>query len=120
MKKESKQVNITLMSFGFKYNFPNANYFFDVGFIKNPAREEKWNFFSDVNGKMRHFVLQQPNAKKFIECVVPMIKFLSGLDNNSIFAFGCSAGRHRSPVLVEELARQLREGGLEVKVAHRD
>ena len=120
MKEESKPINITLMSFGFKYQFPNANYFFDVGFIKNPAREVKWGFFSNVDEEMRQFVLQQPEVVQFMECVVPLIKFLSGIDSNQIFAFGCSAGRHRSPLLVDALARQLRDSGLKVKVVHRD
>jgi len=33
---------------------------------------------------------------------------------------GCTGGRHRSVVLVEELARLLREVGHEVSVGHRD
>jgi UPF0042 nucleotide-binding protein len=35
-------------------------------------------------------------------------------------AVGCTGGRHRSVVLVEELARLLREAGHEVSVGHRD
>jgi UPF0042 nucleotide-binding protein len=35
-------------------------------------------------------------------------------------AVGCTGGRHRSVVLVEALARQLREAGHDVSVRHRD
>ncbi len=35
-------------------------------------------------------------------------------------AIGCTGGRHRSVVLVEELARRLRGVGHEVSVRHRD
>jgi UPF0042 nucleotide-binding protein len=35
-------------------------------------------------------------------------------------AVGCTGGRHRSVVLVEELARRLRDAGHEVSVRHRD
>jgi UPF0042 nucleotide-binding protein len=35
-------------------------------------------------------------------------------------AIGCTGGRHRSVVLVEELARRLRDAGHEVSVRHRD
>jgi UPF0042 nucleotide-binding protein len=35
-------------------------------------------------------------------------------------AIGCTGGRHRSVVLVEELARRLTDAGHQVTVRHRD
>ena len=35
-------------------------------------------------------------------------------------AFGCTGGRHRSVAIVEEVARRLRERGLDPGVSHRD
>lgn len=112
--------NIKLMSFGFKYGQPNANFYFDVGFIKNPAREKKWGFFSKLNKEMREFVLAQPFSKKFIDNIVPLIELLNVVDQNQIFAFGCSAGRHRSTIIVETIADILRKKGVNVDVEHRD
>jgi RNase adaptor protein for sRNA GlmZ degradation len=111
---------ITLISFGFKYGPPNANYYFDVGFLKNPARESNWGFFSDPDENMKKYILDQTNSKKFIESVVPLIIFLAEIDQKQVFAFGCNAGRHRSNVIVDELARILKDKGLEVDVKHRD
>jgi len=111
---------ITLMSFGFKYGAPRANYYFDVGFLKNPSREENWGFFSTPDLTMREFVTSQPQAAQFIKLTVPLLVYLSGIDQNQIVAFGCSAGRHRSSILVEELARQLAKEGVNVNVVHRD
>jgi len=120
MKRESKQVKVTLVSFGFKYGLPNANYYFDVGFIKNPAREEKWSFFSMSTKEMKRYVLEQEEVKTFMEKVEPLLIFLSTIDQNQVFAFGCSAGRHRSNILVEELSSRLARAGIKTNVYHRE
>lgn len=111
---------ITLISFGFKYGPPNANYYFDVGFLKNPSRDKNWTFFSNPDDEMKQFVLAQPDASTLINYVTPLIIFLSTIDQNQIFAFGCSAGRHRSYIIVNALADKLREQGIGVNVKHRD
>jgi UPF0042 nucleotide-binding protein len=110
---------IKLMSFGFKYGGPpNANYYFDVGFVKNPAR--KYGFWSDVDEEMTRFVLEQQETCDFIETVIPLIVLLSKVDQRQIFAFGCSAGRHRSSIIVNEIARRLKDMEIPVDVEHRD
>jgi UPF0042 nucleotide-binding protein len=111
---------IRLASFGFKYGPPNANYYFDVSFIKNPARDKRWGFFHNVDDEMKNFILEQDCAQKFLENVEPLITFLASVDQGQVFAFGCNAGRHRSVTLVRELAKKLREKGVEVYVEHRD
>ena len=111
---------ITLMSFGFKYGAPRANYYFDVGFIRNPAREKQWGFFANPSEEMQEYILGQASTKEFISYVLPMIVFLSGIDQRQVFAFGCSAGRHRSTTLVEYLAKVLTAKGIDVNVQHRD
>jgi len=111
---------IKLVSFGFKYGHPHANYYFDVGFIKNPAREQQWCFFSDSCDEMVDFVIAQEGTKEFIDKILPLIEYLNDIDQNQIFAFGCSAGRHRSTIIVETIAKILREKGVEVDVKHRD
>ena len=111
---------MNLISFGFKYGLPNANYYFDVGFIKNPARENKWGFFSKTSKEMKDYVLNQKEVKEFLEKIEPLLIFLSKIDQNQMFAFGCSAGRHRSSVIVEELSTRLKSAGIESTVYHRD
>lgn len=120
MKEECKQAKVTLMSFGFKYGPPCANYYFDVGFIKNPARQDKWSFFSRPTEEMRRYTLEQEETRRFLDMVEPLLIFLSTIDQNQVFAFGCSAGRHRSSVVVEELSRRLAKVGIKTNVYHRD
>jgi len=118
--KEERPVNITLTSFGFKYSRPNANYYFDVGFIKNPARETTWDFFSRPTDEMKDYVLKQEATQKFISYVVPLIIFLAEVDQYQIFAFGCNSGRHRSFILVEEVQRKLEKQGIKCKTVHQN
>ncbi|MEM8710957.1 MAG: RNase adapter RapZ, partial [Planctomycetota bacterium] len=69
---------------------------------------------------MRSWVIEQPDAGAFIDAVLPLIRVLSSVDDDARIAFGCSAGRHRSAILVEEVARLLREEGIDVTVQHRE
>jgi UPF0042 nucleotide-binding protein len=114
------RTGLTLLSFGFKYGRPPANHVFDVSFLKNPAREASWGLWSAPSDEMRHWVLAQPAAIELIEAALPYVRFLARTDDDVRIAFGCSAGRHRSTILVEELARRLRDDGLDVTVFHRE
>lgn len=111
---------ITLISFGFKYGQPNSNYYFDVSFLKNPAREKQWSLFSEPDAEMGTFVTDQPAFKDFVEKVVPLIELLTELDDDMRVSFGCNAGRHRSFFVTEEVAKILKENGHNVRVIHRE
>jgi RNase adaptor protein for sRNA GlmZ degradation len=111
---------LTLVTFGFKYGLPNTNYYFDVSFVKNPAREANFGLHSEPCDEMRSFVLQQQTAQAFLERVVPMIKTLVDCDNDVRVGFGCNSGRHRSQILAEEVQSRLRVDGLDARIVHRE
>ena len=110
---------VKLVSFGFKYGLPPANYYFDVSFVKNPARESKWGLFAKEDSEMTEFVLQQAKVTEFIDLVIPLIYHLAELDGFQTVAFGCNSGRHRSPIIVNEVARRI---GKDIRhiIYHRD
>ncbi len=111
---------LTLMSFGFKFGPPPTNYYFDVSFLKNPARDERWDLFARVTPAMREFVMAQPGCRRFIEATVPLLRVLLDCDGDVRVGFGCNAGRHRSAILVEEIARRLEADDVVIKVIHRE
>lgn len=111
---------ISLLSFGFRYGIPRANYYFDVNFATNPARDDRWGFFAQPDEGMRAYVLEQPSVRQFLDRVEPLLVFLATLDQRQVFAFGCSAGRHRSPIIIEELAARLKRANIHTHVEHRD
>jgi RNase adaptor protein for sRNA GlmZ degradation len=112
--------DLVLTTFGFKYGLPNANYFFDVSFLKNPAREEQWDLFADPDDEMRAFVLGQQACQDFLRDLLPLIRTVMRCDDGVRVAIGCNAGRHRSRIVAEELARRLSLEGVGVKLIHRE
>lgn len=111
---------ITLVTFGFKYGLPNTNYYFDVSFVKNPARDGRWNLHSEPDEEMRRFVLDQPHAQAFLEGLAPLLRTLVECDDDVRVGLGCNSGRHRSIIVAEELERRLSAEGLDVRVIHRE
>jgi RNase adaptor protein for sRNA GlmZ degradation len=112
--------DLVLTTFGFKYGAPAANYFFDVSFLKNPAREEQWDLFADPDDEMRAFVLGQQACQDFLRDVLPLIRTVLRCDDGVRVAIGCNAGRHRSRIVAEELSRRLSAEGVVVKLIHRE
>lgn len=111
---------LTLVSFGFKYGLPSSNYYFDVSFAKNPARESQWSLFDKPDQEMNAYVLQQTKVQQFIDKLLPMIEVIITLDDDARIALGCNAGRHRSAIIVEHVASKMRDKGIEVDVIHRE
>ena len=111
---------ITLMSFGFKYGHPPCNYYFDVSFIKNPAREEQWDLFAVVDNDMVDFVMRQDAARHFVSHACELILFLAKQDDDFRVGIGCSSGRHRSFIIAEQIAMLLDRKHLRVDVKHRE
>lgn len=111
---------LTLVTFGFKYGPPNTNYYFDVSFLVNPARQEGWSLFSAPDAEMREFVLAQPLCRQFLDTATPLIRLLLECDDDVRVGIGCSSGRHRSVIVAQELARRLETSELTVRTIHRE
>lgn len=111
---------ITVVTFGFKYGPPPTNHYFDVSFLKNPARDPRWGLFSEPDGDMRAFVMAQPAAAEFVARTVELVAFLSEQDDDLRIGLGCNAGRHRSVLLAEALCDELAHRGFEVVLVHRE
>lgn len=119
-RARARQGTVTLLSFGFKYGPPPANHCFDVSFLRNPAREARFGLWSERSDEMRAWVLEQPEARAFLDAVVPLVELLSRVDDDARVALGCSGGRHRSAILAEVLAERLAGAGVDVRVVHRE
>ncbi|HVS12272.1 MAG TPA: RNase adapter RapZ [Planctomycetota bacterium] len=112
--------HLTLVTFGFKFGSPNTNYYFDVSFLKNPAREERWGLFAQPGAEMRDFVLEQPLCQAFLEVAVPLIHTLLECDDDVRIGLGCSSGRHRSYIVAEEIKRRMQSEETQVRLIHRE
>jgi UPF0042 nucleotide-binding protein len=118
------QVNV--VSFGYKHGVPiDVDMVFDGRFLPNPHWVDELRPLTGRDEPVRDYVLGQPEARDFLdrldhlfELLVPA--FVREGKSYLRIAVGCTGGRHRSVVIAEELARSLRDHGLDPTVLHRD
>ena|SRR3990167_6311748 len=109
---------IKIISHGFKFCRPEANFVFDVSYLKNPWREKELR--NSNKKELRKFMLSQQSFHELTNSFTLMIETIHTHfpDENLIFAFCCSAGEYRSPLVAEEVADKLAKRGIKVKVEH--
>ncbi len=121
-----RKMTIFLTSFGYKYGIPHdTDMIIDVRFLPNPF------FVNDLRGKsgfepeVQNFVLGREETHTFLDRLYSLLDFTvpkyerEGKSNLTL-ALGCTGGRHRSVVLVEELRKKLAGRELRIHVKHRD
>jgi UPF0042 nucleotide-binding protein len=118
---------VTLQSFGFKYGLPpDADLVADMRFLPNPFWDERLRPFTGEDPEVRDFVLSQEGAREFLDAYSAALRpVLEGYQrenkSHSVVAVGCTGGKHRSVVMVRELAERLAAvPGVAVRVTHRD
>jgi UPF0042 nucleotide-binding protein len=119
-------MTVTLISFGFKYGVPqNIDLLFDVRFLPNPYFVPALKFRNGTDRLTAKYVLHNPDTRAFLKKVRDLLAFLlpryrkEGRAYLSI-GIGCTGGNHRSPAIVGEIARFVREENLVANVIHRD
>jgi RNase adapter protein RapZ len=124
----SNRLTVSLISFGFKHGAPlDVDTLFDVRFLPNPHYDPKLRPLTGHDEPVREAVLGQADARDFLEMTGELLSFLIpryAAEGKTYFTLGvgCTGGRHRSVVVVEELSRRLGQGGAEFDlfVRHRD
>jgi RNase adapter protein RapZ len=124
----SSRLTASLISFGFKHGTPlDVDTLFDVRFMPNPHYDPDLRPLTGHDRAVRDAVLGHDDARAFLEKTSGLLSFLIpryAAEGKTYFTLGvgCTGGRHRSVVIVEELARRLRESSSEIDlfVRHRD
>jgi UPF0042 nucleotide-binding protein len=121
------QLFLSLVSFGYKHGLPDdADMVLDARFLPNPYWMAELRPLTGLDLWVKDFVLSREEAGLFLDKVVDLVsvlapKFLAEQKPRLVLAVGCTGGRHRSVVLIEELARRLQQDvGLVTSVSHRD
>ncbi|RRJ87239.1 RNase adapter RapZ [Gulosibacter macacae] len=124
---DQHKVQVTVMSFGFKYGIPNdADTMLDMRFLPNPFWKEELRPFNGRDKRVSDYVLEQPGAEEFLKGFETMIDpVLVGFERenkrHALIAIGCTGGKHRSVAMTERIAGMLRErDDVIVSVRHRD
>jgi UPF0042 nucleotide-binding protein len=119
-------MSLFLTSFGYKFGIPtDADMLLDVRFLPNPYFVEELRAHSGLDQPVVRFLLDRPETKEFLEHTQSLLRFLLPRylhEGKAYFtlALGCTGGRHRSVVLVEEIGRHLAADGHRVQMRHRD
>lgn len=116
----------SVVSFGYKHGVPlDVDLVFDCRFLPNPHWIERLRELPGTDAKVRRYVLQQPEAKAFLEELSRLFELLlpayarEGKAYLSI-GVGCTGGRHRGVVIATELSKLLDTLGFPARVHHRD
>lgn len=124
--EEIATLNMTVMSFGFKYGLPvDADHVVDVRFFPNPYWVSELRHLTGKDAAVSKYVLSQPGAQQFVHDYVntlaPVLNgYLHELKPFVTIAVGCTGGQHRSVAIAEAIAAEMRQKGFQVRTAHRD
>jgi UPF0042 nucleotide-binding protein len=120
-------VQVTVLSFGFKYGLPaDADLVADMRFLPNPFWNPALRPFNGQDEVVSDFVLSQEGAAEFLnsysKALAPVLAGYQRENKRHVtLAVGCTGGKHRSIAVAEELATRLRSlPGVAVNVRHRD
>ena len=122
----SEGINISIVSFGFKYGIPlDSDMVFDVRFLPNPYYVEGLKKYSGMDEGVRSYVMKWPEAVEFMNKLVDMVEFLipnfiKEGKSQLVIAIGCTGGRHRSVTMANMLSQKLKENKHRVITEHRD
>ena len=124
--ESSAKLQVTLMSFGFKYGIPtDADLVADVRFLPNPFWIEDLRPYSGIDQPVADYVLAQNGAADFLTNYRSALEpVLSGYQRENkryaTIAVGCTGGKHRSVAMAIALAKLLDRTDINVTVRHRD
>jgi UPF0042 nucleotide-binding protein len=117
---------VNLVSFGFRHGVPRgADLMFDVRFLRNPHFHPTLRPKTGLDPEVAAYALDEERGAGLLARLRDLLQFLLPLYEGEgkaylTVAVGCTGGRHRSVAVVEALAPDLRRGGREVNVSHRD
>lgn len=122
----NKILNVTCMSFGFKYGVPTeADLIFDVRCLPNPFYIPELKHLTGLEESVREYVLKWDSTQGLIQKIIDYIDFSLPLyreegKSQLVVAFGCTGGKHRSVTLARHLYYHFMDNGQRTSIHHRD
>jgi RNase adapter protein RapZ len=117
---------LTVTSFGYKYGLPSeADLVFDVRFLPNPNFVPRLKPLTGKDRAVVRFLRRTPETEAFLSRVRSFLfymlpRYIREGKTYLTVAIGCTGGRHRSVMIANALADDLRSKGFPVKARHRD
>jgi UPF0042 nucleotide-binding protein len=122
----AREMIVHLQSFGYRYGLPlDSDLVMDVRFLKNPHFVPELKEVTGLDQRVRDYVMNNEETVLFLDKLIGLLDFLmpcyrkEGKSYLNI-SIGCTGGRHRSVVLIEELRAVLAAKKINLRVTHRD
>ncbi|MDQ1564802.1 MAG: RNase adapter protein RapZ, partial [Actinomycetota bacterium] len=126
-EEDTPGVQVTVVSFGFKYGLPaDADLVADMRFLPNPFWIPELKQLTGLDPEVGEYVLGAEGGSEFVKSYAEALTtVLAGYQRenkrHATIAIGCTGGKHRSVAVAEKLASLLRGlPGVAVSVKHRD
>lgn len=126
-QEDTAGVQVTLMSFGYKYGLPtDVDLIADGRFLPNPFWNPALRSLTGLDAEVSEYVLSQTGAEEFLNSyVAALAPVMAGYQRenkrHATIAIGCTGGKHRSVALAQALALEVSKiPGVVVRIKHRD
>jgi RNase adapter protein RapZ len=122
---QGRRLSLFFTSFGYKFGIPHdTDMILDVRFLPNPYFVNELRPRSGLESEVREYVLGNVETRMFLDRLYALLEFALPLydregKSSLTLALGCTGGRHRSVVLVEQLQKRFGES-FPVHIKHRD
>lgn len=123
---DAERLAVSIHSFSYKRGVPRGlDLMFDCRFLRNPHWNPALRGLDGRDPEVADFVRADPRYPGFMEKTRDLLLFLlpaqadEGKSHLAI-GFGCTGGRHRSVLVVENMAKALAADGWQVSIRHRE
>ncbi|OYT73547.1 MAG: RNase adaptor protein RapZ [Chloracidobacterium sp. CP2_5A] len=123
---QTARMRVLLLSFGFKHGVPTeADLVFDVRFLKNPHYVPELRPLTGRDAPVVAFLSADEEVeearKRFAELLAFVVpRYARDGRSYLTIAIGCTGGKHRSVMMAESLAKEIRKLRFAARVRHRD
>lgn len=124
--QDSDQMNINVLSFGFKYGMPlDADMVLDVRFLPNPFYIDSLKHKSGAVPEVAEYIHSKSITQEFEKRLLSLMEFLVPQyvkegKSQLVIAIGCTGGMHRSVFIAKYIFDFLKKKGYSVNLEHRD
>src|SRR5919109_90711 len=122
---QGRRLSLFFTSFGYKFGIPHdTDMILDVRFLPNPYFVNELRPRSGLEPADKEYVLGNVETRMFLDRLYALLEFALPLydregKSSLTLALGCTGGRHRSVVLVEQLRKRF-GANFPVHIKHRD
>ena len=126
LDRKGAPMRVQVLSFGHKYGSPgDLELLFDVRHLPNPHFVPELKPLSGHDRRVVKYLRDDDEVKETLKRFTDLLSYLLPLYKREgksyvTVGIGCTGGRHRSVMIANALARELRRQGFDARASHRD